>query len=285
MKFRRYCGVDDFKTDVLDILLKEEDINNLPISILLDSKMEKADDWLLVTITDEHEEIVLVAVCVKPFNILLYEPFGKQNEASVGFLSSELKRIGFVPPGVLAVTELSRRFADVYCESTGFYTHMTMVLMRLDELSDYKKAPGFCRFLIEDDLDYTPSWDYEFCIDCGFQAYTLAENEERIKTRLGKDTHFIWIDDQPVSQAVFGRNTPNGAVINWVYTPPEFRGRGYAKSIVAEVSRTLLDRGKDFCCLFADVNNPISCGVYHKLGYYDVKEFEEIKFDIKRGQE
>jgi len=153
--------------------------------------------------------------------------------------------------------------------------------MRLDKLAEYKKAPGFCRMLTEDDLTFTPSWEHAFCVDCHLPEFTFAENEARIRTRLGKDSHFIWEDGQPVAQAVFGRETPNGAVVNWVYTPPMYRGCGYATSVVAELSDTLLKRGKNFCCLFADADNPISRGVYSKLGYYDVCRFDQIKFDTR----
>ena len=279
LKFKKYNDVDEFKVGVLDILLEDEVVNNLPISVLIDSKRDNAADWLLSTVVDEQGTIVLIAVCTKPFNLLLYEPGGLHNDPALEFLASELKRIKFAPPGVLAKSELAQRFTNVYCGGSGSSLHMSMVLMRLDELADYSKAPGFSRILIEDDLLYTPKWERAFCIDCNIHVYTLSENEERIRTRLGKDAHFIWEDGEPVAQAVIGRNTPNSAVISWVYTPPPFRGRGYATSVVAEVSKSAFDKGKRFCCLFADAANPVSCGVYSKLGYYKVCLFDEIRFD------
>ena len=151
--------------------------------------------------------------------------------------------------------------------------------MKLDNLTEYNKAPGFSRVLTEEDLSYVPAWEHEFSIDCNLLTSTPAEYEERIRTRLGKDTHFIWEDGQPVSQAVHGRDTPNSAVISWVYTPPKFRGCGYATSVVGELTKSLLSKGNKFCCLFADAANPISRGVYKRLGYYDVCVFDEIIFD------
>jgi len=285
LKFRRYSDMDAYKADVLGILLEDEVLNNLPISILLDSKMDKPANWLLSTVTDDNGTIVLIAMCTKPFNLLLYEPVRSSNNDAVGLLASELRSIGFAPPGVIALTGLARRFADAYCgvrENTGSKLVMSMILMRLDKLTDYNKAPGFSRMLTVEDLSFAPSWEHAFCVDCGFSTSTIPEYEERIRTRVGKDTHFIWEDGQPVAQAVNGRNTPNGAVVNWVYTPPLFRGRGYATSVVAEASRALFDRGKSYCCLFADAANPVSCGIYRKLGYYDVCEFAEIQFYTRR---
>jgi len=279
VKFKRYTDVESFKADVLDILLEDEVQNNVPISIVLNSSKYNADDWLLSTVTDDNGVIVLIAICTLPFNLLLYEPSEKINEKSIGFLVTEIKRIDFIPPGVLAKSELARCFADAFCGSDGNTLKMTMKLMRLDKLAEYKQAPGFYRLLTEEDLAYTPSWEHAFCIDCGLPSYTYTDNLERIKSRLGKDIHYMWEDGEPVSQAVYGRDTPNGAAVNWVYTPPQFRGRGYATSVVAVLTKSLLDRGKKFCYLFADAANPASCAVYHKLGYYDVCTFDEIKFD------
>jgi len=279
LKFRRYFSIDAYKADVLDILLEDEVCNNLPVSIITDANVKKSADWFLATVTDDSGMVVLTALCVKPFNLLLYEPLGRRQSDSVGLLADELRRTGYGPPGVFAVTKLARRFAEVYFSGTDDRHTIALVLMKLDKLAHYTRAPGVCRVLTGDDLSLIPSWEQAFCIDCHTPVFTLSENEERIRTRLGKDTHFIWEDGQPVSQAVYGRDTPNGAVVNWVYTPPQYRGRGYATSVVAELSKSLIDRGKLFCCLFADADNPVSCGIYRKLGYYDVCGFEQILFE------
>ncbi len=67
-------------------------------------------------------------------------------------------------------------------------------------------------------------------------------------------------------------------MVNAVYTPPHYRGNGYASSVVAELSQILLDRGNQFCCLFADAKNPISCGIYRKIGYENQCIMDELKF-------
>jgi predicted GNAT family acetyltransferase len=72
-------------------------------------------------------------------------------------------------------------------------------------------------------------------------------------------------------------------VVNGVYTPNHYRGKDYASSVVAELSRMLLERGNKFCCLFADAKNPISCSIYRKIGYYDLCVFDELKFE-KQGE-
>ena len=283
MKLRRYTDANEYQADVLDFLLEDEVRNNLPISILVDGTRNNIADWLMATVTDDFGSVLLVVLCTKPFPLLICKRENVLDNSSVVFLAKELRRIGFEPPGILAIDELAGCFAETYCGGTTISSrlHMTMVLMRLDRLSEYKKASGFCRMLQFEDLSYTPAWENAFCVECRVPIYTLTESEERIKKRLGMNVHYIWEDGKPVAQAVFGRNTPNGAAISWVYTPSEFRGFGYATSVVAELSKNILEGGKSFCCLFADASNPASCAVYHKLGYYDICKFSEIKFDME----
>jgi len=281
LKFHRYSDVDKFISDVLDILLIDEARNNLLISILLDNKRDTAANWLLSTVTDNDGAILLIAICTPPFNLLIYESRTNTDITALELLASELKRIKFTIPGVIAERGLARRFADIYSNifGNGHNWKMTMIIMKLDKLSEYEKAPGSYRLLTDADLSYTPSWECAFCVDCKLHVYTLKESEERIKMRLGMNIHYIWEDEKPVAQAVHGRSTPNGAAISWVYTPPEHRGHGYATSVVAELCKSILAGGKNFCCLFADKSNPASCAVYRKLGFYDVLEVDEIVFD------
>jgi predicted GNAT family acetyltransferase len=77
--------------------------------------------------------------------------------------------------------------------------------------------------------------------------------------------------------------TPNGIRINAVYTPPEFRRRGYASACVAEVSQRMLDSGRKFCFLFTDLANPTSNKIYKAIGYRHVADGQHITFDVIDG--
>jgi len=281
MKFNLYSDVDEFKADVYEILLEDEVYNNLPIGII-NGKRETAANWMLSTVTGNSGVIVLIAICTPPFNLLLSKPKGVDDiGAAADQLIAGFKNIDFTPPGILAESSLAQVFASKYRGINKSRLKSTLVVMKLDKLVEYHMAPGFFRMLTEDDLSFTPSWEHAFCIDCDLPLYTPEENEARIRSRLGKNTHFIWEDGQPVAQAACGRETPNSAVISWVYTPPEFRGNGYATSVVAEVTKSIFGKGKQYCCLFADAANPVSRNIYRKLGFYDVFTFNEIKFDTK----
>jgi len=276
MKFERYSDTDAFAADMLDLLLENEVQNNLPIGFI-SNKTDAVKDWLLATVKDDSGSVLLTAACTPPFNLVLYETRNIPSDPALSLLSQELRSTGFRLPGVIAEQSTARRFAEIFAHGS-YHRHMSMNIMRLDSVSKIEKAPGFCRPLREEDLFFAPYWERAFEEDCHTEVYGIAENVERIRKRLGSDIHYFWEDGVPVSQAVHGRSTVNGAVVTDVYTPPHSRNKGYASTLVASLSQILLDRGNRFCALFADAENPISCGIYRKIGYRDICVFEELLF-------
>jgi GNAT superfamily N-acetyltransferase len=279
VRFEKYNDVVSFGNDTLEILLENEVQNNLPIGFILNERGYDTSKWLLASIKDDTGGVVLTAACTPPFNIVMYETRNQPNNAAVKLLSDELKGMGHPLPGVLAEQGLAQRFAEIFAGNGRFHRHLAEIIMRLDMVNEITKAPGRCRPLCENDLFFVPYWERSFGEECQVEVYDIPTNVKRAEKRIGKDIHFIWEDGRPVSQTYNERNTQNGSGISGVYTPPHYRGRGYASSVVAELSQSLLERGSKFCFLFADAANPISCGIYRKLGYYDLCVFDEIKFD------
>lgn len=279
MKFQKYDSTTAFGNDALEVLLESEVQNNLPVSFIKNDKGADTSGWLMSTIKDDDGSVLLTAACTPPFNIVLYETRNKPCDAAVRLLSQELKSAGVQLPGVMAEQELAQRFAKIYAGDGGYKKHKSLNVMRLDRVNDISKAPGHYRPLREEDLFYTPYWERAFGEECKEEFFDIPVHIERLRKRVSTDTHYIWEDGIPVSQAAHGRSTENGAVIASVYTPPHYRGKGYASSVVAELSQLLLDRGYKFCCLFADADNPISCGIYRKIGYVDLCVFSNLSFE------
>ena len=284
MRFNRYNDIAAFGTDVTSILLENEVQNNLLLSMIDRGENQYAArfaaDWFLASVSGADGSAALIAVYAEPFPLLLYETGNADSGDAVEILAREMKKAGRRPPGAMAMGDLARRFTEAMIPGAG-RLHMATAAMRLDKIEPCANAPGFCRTLDSGDISLVKYWEREFSVDCRSHVFTIPEYTERLKKRLGKNTHYIWEDSAPVSQAVHGRDTPNGAVVNGVYTPPRYRGRGYATSVVAALSAALLAGGKSFCCLFADADNPVSRGIYRKLGYRDVCVLEDIRFDIR----
>jgi predicted GNAT family acetyltransferase len=80
-----------------------------------------------------------------------------------------------------------------------------------------------------------------------------------------------------VSLAIANRKVSNCVVIGSVYTPPHFRGKGYAMACVSHLCRKILNEGWKFCALYADRANPDSNKVYQKIGFKDVFYYDQYK--------
>lgn len=90
---------------------------------------------------------------------------------------------------------------------------------------------------------------------------------------------FVWENEgRSVSLAAWGRRTRNGACIKLVYTPPEFRGRGYASAATAGLSSRLLADGCAFCTLFTDLSNPTANRIYRRIGYRPAGDHNDWSF-------
>jgi hypothetical protein len=278
MTFTRYADPVSFGAAVLDVLMADEVQNNLPISFIRNERGYDTSDWLLASVQDANGGVVLTAACTPPHNVILYETGNRPGEEALRLLSDELKIMGFAIPGVMAEQGLAYRFAALYAETGGFHRKETLTVMRLDRVNGIPKAPGGHRMARESDLYFLPYWERTFGEECNVGFTSVEAHAERIRPLLGKNAWFLWEDGCPVSQASNRRNTENGAVVTGVYTPPFYRGKGYASSVVAALSQHLLDRGSTFCCLFANAENPISCGIYRKMGYRDLCTYEVLKF-------
>jgi hypothetical protein len=72
--------------------------------------------------------------------------------------------------------------------------------------------------------------------------------------------------------ALLARETVNGATIGAVYTPGEYRNHGYATAVTSAVTQIILDSGKKYATLYADLDNPTSNSIYQKMGYSPVMD-------------
>src|SRR5690606_3932191 len=90
---------------------------------------------------------------------------------------------------------------------------------------------------------------------------------------------FLWWDEHARTLAGYSGRTPGGVRIGYVYTPPEWRGRGYASACVTTLSRRALAGGARFCCLYTDLSNPTSNAIYRRIGYEPVCDAIDIRFE------
>jgi uncharacterized protein len=182
-------------------------------------------------------------------------------------------------PGVVGDKKLADMFAGRWCGRHGLKVTKTIAerLFKLTKVNDVPIAPGRFRVATEADRELVKKWSHGFHVDC-FGANSKTP-ETDLSRRIPEGNVFLWeIDGKPVSTACKNRSTEHGSTVGGVYTPPELRGKGYATSCVAELSRQILQSGKLFCTLYTDLSNPTSNAIYKKIGYVEVADSVQHDF-------
>jgi hypothetical protein len=280
MKLERHTTAEGFLARAQGTLEAKEAENNLILGVALrvrDTPDRFKHPPYFATV-QTWGGIVAAAVMTPPYKVILSAAGGAPG-AALKRIARDLRRGGSCVPGVIGPKETAWRFARVWHELTGDETRAKREerAYRLDHVSPLELAPGGLRPAREEDAPLATRWI------AAFQAEALGEAEsegtaEFALAKIRDGDLFVWEDQDPVSMAAKARPTRHGITVNLVYTPPALRGRGYATACVASLSQRLLDSGRLFCTLFADLANPISNHIYERIGYRPIGSFAEITF-------
>jgi predicted GNAT family acetyltransferase len=140
-----------------------------------------------------------------------------------------------------------------------------------------RPTPGIVRAAMEDDLLLVQSWLEAFDREA-FPNEAGYRPVETTRAYILDGATYLWVDGEPVCVVGLTRALPHGRTVAPVYTPPEFRNRGYAGACTAAVSQMLLDGGCDYVTLFTDLANPTSNSIYQKIGYRPVCDYADFDF-------
>jgi uncharacterized protein len=134
------------------------------------------------------------------------------------------------------------------------------------------QTPGSLRVATSDDLDLVAEWISHFESEA---LANLAPQSSRgsAERRIAAGEIHLWCDPEPRTMAASVRPTKRAIAVSGVYTPREWRRRGYATACVAALSKLLLQRGFEFCVLYTDLSNPTSNAIYTGIGYRPVRDF------------
>jgi predicted GNAT family acetyltransferase len=113
--------------------------------------------------------------------------------------------------------------------------------------------------------------------DAAADAEAAEHVAESVQRRVAAGMFWVWeVDGEVVHFSGHAEPVLGVARIGPVFTPREHRGRGYASALVAYLSQRLLDAGYRVCP-FTDQANPVSNGVYARLGYAPVVDMAELR--------
>ncbi len=222
--------------------------------------------------------VVGAALMTEPYNVVLADP---AVDGALETLADRVRAEGLAVPGVVGNVPHAERFAIRWTGARRPIARMSQGVYALRSVREVRRASGAARPATRADRDLLVEWIRDFSREA-LPRQDDDRDGRMLDLRLDHDDGGMWLWEDggaPASLAGHGGRTPNGSRIGPVYTPRELRGRGYATSLVAELSGWLLRRGRTFCFLYTDLSNPTSNAIYERIGYERVCESAEYDFE------
>ena len=280
MDFIRYKTSKDFFAAVEPFLLQEEKNNNLILSLLrqmkLSSDKQSVESTLMVAVK-KGKEVILAAVKSAADYLVFSVGDAEGAEEMARALTKEKEPL----KGIFAPEAISGLFVEIWKRGNSIVPNLTLQL-RVYFLEQVNKEAirggvGRLRPATKVELKTVTAWALGYAKEAG-TGDDPVHLERFVHFLVKNKALFVWDDGGLCSMAGVTRSTPNGAAISLVFTPPEYRCRGLAKSCVGALSQKILDAGKTFSCLFANIENPRSCRAYERVGYQRGVIFHEYVF-------
>lgn len=280
LRLQTYTDPKLFKAEVVPFMLEKEAENCLGVGIVdtLINIPERYPNFHLTAIKDESTSQVLGASWLTPPH-----PIGI-TDVPVGGLNLLLNfawTLEVRPSGVAGPVASAERFKDKWLAASGAAVS-AKIAQRIYEVKKIhppsNSVDGELRLANDSDRTLLEQWNVAFAHEC-----KLDYDQHKAKADTAHDlkygARYIWeVDGKSTSMVGVGGETPNGIRVRWVYTPPLWRGKGFASAAVARVSQMQLDRGKTFCFLYTDLDNPTSNRIYQRMGYNEVCDAVHYSF-------
>ncbi len=281
MKLERFANAVDFYDRAERHLLRHEACHSLILGIaaqLVEHPELFREEPYLATV-EERGTVKGAVLMAPPFGPVLSLGFVPE---SLRLLAEDLHELYPTLPGVLGPVDTARSFAETWKDLSRQPCRRKRAdrVHRLESVIPTEDVQGRLRQATEADRELLLEWFAAFGVealgeDIGPQA--TARSVDAYLTTEGMSL-YLWEDEEPVSMAGRSRPTPNGTTLNYVYTPPEHRRKGYASACVAALSQLILNEGYRYCYLFTDLANPTSNRIYEAIGYEPICDLDEYEF-------
>ena len=278
-----FSDTQPFLEKALDELSKDETRNNLILGLALrlreDPYAYTDQTPLIAIVSDEQEKIGAMAIMTPPFPMIVQsEPL---NVAALESLADTLISGGWKLSGVNGVTDESDAFAQIWRKKTGHEVRLlkTLRAYELRNVQDLDYPVGKMRVAEERDAQKSADMLSAMQEELKLEGSNSATFEGALISIHLKRTFFWVVDGEVVSTTISVRPQIKGICISGVYTPPEHRQRGYARALVAQVSKEMLSRGFELTNLFTDLSNPTSNKIYQEIGYKPVCDYHQYSFE------
>jgi predicted GNAT family acetyltransferase len=245
------------------------------LTVIANARLGLTDMFTGSWVTGADGSVVGVASWTPPYDLLL-SPMSVDAAQTVA--DAWAGKFGTDLTGVVGPREVIEPCVQRLIERTGREPRERFAerLFRLDAVIDPPAPAGSARRADSRDADLAVKWFVAFIDETGVIRGRDVERDVLARIADGRLTLWV-IDGRPVALVANGVSAAGVTRIGPVYTPPEERGHGFARALVAAVSRERLDAGDLACCLFTDLANPVSNAIYQQVGYRPVGDYAQVE--------
>lgn len=280
MEFKVYENAYDFEKKIELLLLEKEDVFSLFFGVLQGIKAGNYENPFMATIEEEGKILALFQMTPPhPLNLIFVDE--NRLEEIIDFSVENLitHKINF--QSIISLKPWAYEFAKKW-EIKMDVTHQLLMdqgIYRLNKVNEtLEHSPGNWRYAEESDSPLIEKWFNLFERDAGLPISPMENVKKRVAMFLNNREVFLWEDaGKIVSMMKKSRPTKNGVTVSFVFTPKEERKKGYARTLVAEVSKELL-KDFSFCVLYTDLMNPTSNKIYIEIGYERIADSVHLGF-------
>lgn len=258
----------DFFQEALLALGPQESLNALVLSLANRYQFAQGD-FPYVGLCRDRDQITLCLLS-KHNTKLRFICSPTQNFDMLQSLVQECLGEGHLPDSAVVEAETAKLLKT--CFSEAGYTCETHFHQGVYRCKTPTAPSGLDRFEMilanEDHLDVLGHWVNEFVREA-MAGGEPVDGFQMARERIEKDSLFLLAQDGLyVGMASWSRPLTSSVSVNLVYTPPEQRGKGYAKAITYLLTKKLIEEdGFKETNLYTDMENDAANTLYVSIGY------------------
>ncbi len=285
MDIKFEVSLANYKKSIESLLMEREVSNNLMLGILnrLANDSDSYKEGFHLGLVEQNGETIYAFMKTSTNNWILAD-VGNVHNNVIRQVAAFLYNSNVVVPGVLGPTEKAEIFKDEWekLTKTQATIEMKQLIYQLEQVNKISETKGELHEAKPKDRPLVKKWLMQFGVAAS--EHISEENADQMAhSFISNRTLYFWMEEgKPVSMVNRSRKTKNGATLNAVFTPDEYKRNGYATAAVAKLTEKLLKDGFKFCSLYTDQANLTSNSIYKKIGYYEVATSIVYTFNNKQ---
>ncbi|KAK9693215.1 hypothetical protein K7432_014018 [Basidiobolus ranarum] len=264
----RYNNAVDFLNIVYSFLSEAPYTNGYILGSLADENNE-------FTVIFDSKKCPILAVMTQPSKTFILSHSTSWTTEALEVLISDIKLNNLPITGIRGPENVTTEFSQIF-ERVFQKSMVPGEPSRIYKCTSVIPTPnlpqnGVKRLAQAENLDLISHWLEEFFVEC--QVHVSEDPKPIAKESIESNSMYFWENSlgEIVSMAAFKRANEFSVNVCYVYTPKQFRGKGYAYQLVKGLTLELLEK-YPAVVLNAFTSNEISQGVYKKIGFTKVIE-------------